>query len=124
MTKWEKLIKAQKRPPVCIQQFPSIINFKGRLEEVFNDPGNPPPEESEDCSFLNVFQPPGTTPKHKKPVLFWVFGGNLAVGGGSLQLYDGNSFVYYQEVIVMTHNYRINGQFHIASGQLNTLKIT
>lgn len=108
--KWTAPLKAQKRKPICVQQFESLLNLFGRFKEVFNDPGSPPPEESEDCMYVNVFAPPGTKAGDKKTVMFWVFGGNLAFGGGSLHMYDGSSFAYNQDVIVVTHNYRTNGK--------------
>jgi hypothetical protein len=42
--------------------------------EYFNNPTYPPPEESEDCLYLNVYTPPGVTTSSKKAVMFWLFG--------------------------------------------------
>jgi carboxylesterase 2 len=106
--KWDTPLTAQSRKPVCVQQFESALNSFGRLESLFNDPLYPPPEESEDCLYANIFVPPGTGPSDKKAVLFWIFGGNLAFGGGSLHFYDGSSFAYNQDVIFVTHSYRTN----------------
>lgn len=109
-SKWTEPLVAQQRKPVCLQEF-AFGNSPGstqRVEAIFNDPGSSPPAESEDCLYLNVFTPPGTKAGDKKAVLFWIFGGNLEFGGGSLHLYDGSSFAYAQDVIVVTHNYRTN----------------
>ena len=94
---------------------------------IFNNPGGPPPVESEDCLYLNVFAPSTPAPAGGRTVLFWIYGGNLQFGTGGkfalrvsnpiskcLQLvgllqYDGSSFAAHQDVIVVTHNYRTNG---------------
>ncbi|KIJ56381.1 hypothetical protein M422DRAFT_239602 [Sphaerobolus stellatus SS14] len=89
-------------PPSCVQQFA----FAGQnlTELLFNTP--PPPSESEDCLFLNVWAPANTTTL--KPVLFWIYGGGLAFGTGSLPAYDGTSFAENQDIVVVTFNYRTN----------------
>lgn len=37
-------------------------------------------DESEDCLFINVQRPSGTTSNAKLPVLFWIFGGGFEFG--------------------------------------------
>ena len=49
---------------------------------VFNNPGGPPPVESEDCLYLNVFAPSTPAPAGGRAVLFWIFGGDLQFGEG------------------------------------------
>ncbi|KAB8606240.1 hypothetical protein FH972_025870 [Carpinus fangiana] len=66
------------------------------------------PEESEDCLYLNVFAPRDASPTNKKPVLFWLFGGNLQFGTGSLTFYNGSSLAATQDIVVVTINYRTN----------------
>jgi hypothetical protein len=48
---------------------------------VFN---NPPPVESEDCLYLNVFAPSIPAAGASKPVLFWIFGGSLQFGNAGM----------------------------------------
>lgn len=76
----------------------------------FNNPGEAPPAESEDCMYLNVYVPPGTKRGDKKSVMFWLFGGNLQFGTGGLDFYDGTSFALNQDVIIVSPNYRTNGK--------------
>jgi len=59
---------------------------------------------NEDCLYLNVFAPPGTTSWSHLPVMVWFFGGAFAYGGADL--YDPDKFVN-QGVIVVTLNYRV-----------------
>lgn len=120
--KWTKPIKAQKWSPSCIQQFncelqtflPYISHTlttsdpaasRNFTEHVFN---NPPPHESEDCLYLNVYAPSTPFPPDGLPVLFWIYGGGLQFGNAGQPAYDGSSFAAYQDVIIVSVNYRTN----------------
>ena len=59
---------------------------------------------SEDCLYLNVFTPPAANPADRYPVLFWIHGGALIVGGSAG--YDPSRLVA-KGVVVVTINYRI-----------------
>ena len=41
--------------------------------------------------------------------MFWIYGGSLQFGNAGQQAYDGSSFASYQDVIVVSVNYRTNG---------------
>ncbi|TDL20063.1 alpha/beta-hydrolase [Rickenella mellea] len=89
--------------PSCVQQFAFAV---AAIEQaLFNNPGGPPPPESEDCLFLNVWAPGSGG---KKPVVVWIHGGSLAFGTASLPAYDGTSIATNQDVIIVTINYRTN----------------
>lgn len=64
---------------------------------------------SEDCLYLNVFTPAGATAGSNKSVLFWIYGGNLQSGSAAIDLYDGSSMAFSQDVVVVSFGYRING---------------
>ena len=69
-------------------------------------------DESEDCLYLSIYRPAGTTPNSKLPVLFWIFGGGFEIGWNSM--YDGTPWVTEsvsegQPIIVVTVNYRVGG---------------
>lgn len=73
--------------------------------------------DSEDCLYLNLFAPrmPAAGPSGPgKAVLVWMFGGGLQFGDASSPLYDGAPFAINQDVIVVSPNYRTNGEFYIA----------
>lgn len=59
---------------------------------------------SEDCLYLNVFTPAGANPAARYPVMFWIHGGALLVGGSAS--YDPSRLVA-KGVVVVTINYRL-----------------
>jgi carboxylesterase type B len=74
---------------------------------VFNDPA---PKETEDCLYLNVFAPAAPAEGRGRAVLFWLHGGALQFGNAGQRIYDGASFASYQDIVVVTANYRTNGE--------------
>lgn len=76
----------------------------------FNNPNLPPPAESEDCLYLNVFAPQSASPSNTKSVMFWLFGGNNQFGTASLAYYDGSSLAANEDVVVVVINYRTNSK--------------
>jgi carboxylesterase 2 len=70
---WTEPFIAQNLPPACLQSFGSGATA-AKTKEYFNNPGYEPPQESEDCLYLNVFTPPDASSTNLKPVLFWLFG--------------------------------------------------
>jgi hypothetical protein len=77
------------------------------FRSIFN---NPPLPESEDCLYLNVFTPPSPPPAEGRPVMFWIHGGSFQLGSARLPDYDGSSLAVSQDVVVVTTNYRLNGE--------------
>jgi len=43
-------------------------------------------------------------------VMFWIYGGSLQFGWAGNAGYDGSSFAANQNVIIVTTNYRTNGE--------------
>ena len=67
---------------------------------------------SEDCLFINVQRPAGTTASSKLPVLFWIFGGGFELGWNAM--YDGTGWIEAsvsqgKPIIFVTVNYRVGG---------------
>lgn len=91
--------------PACVQQFPYPPLVQQFTKAVFNQP---PPQESEDCLYINIYAPSTPAPSGGRAVLFWLFGGGLEFGHGGQPAYDGSAFAAYQDVIVVTFNYRTN----------------
>ncbi len=65
-----------------------------------------PTNSSEDCLFINVWQPSGASPGEKLPVMVWIHGGAFVFGSGSLPDSSGIQFAK-QGVILVAFNYRL-----------------
>lgn len=104
---------AQQWSPACIQQFQYPRASYEFSQAVFN---NPPPEESEDCLYLNVYTPSTPAPSDGRAVMFWIYGGSLQYGNAGQPPYDGSWFAAYEDIVVVTVNYRTNGTYFSAAG--------
>jgi carboxylesterase type B len=76
---------------------------------LFDNPGGAPPQESEDCLYLNIYTPAGEPRKGGRPVMFWIYGGGLNFGTAGISAYDGSKFAAHQDVVFVAANYRTNG---------------
>lgn len=65
----------------------------------------PPPEESEDCLFLNV-RTANAGGSELQPVMVWIHGGSHQTGAGSQSIYQANQLVE-NGVVLVTINYRL-----------------
>jgi para-nitrobenzyl esterase len=70
--------------------------------------GNEQGEAGEDCLRVNVWTPEINGAK-KRPVMVYMHGGGFAVGSGNdLLSYDGENLSRRGDVVVVTHNHRLN----------------
>ncbi|XP_025124471.2 liver carboxylesterase isoform X3 [Bubalus bubalis] len=60
---------------------------------------------SEDCLYLNIYTPADLTKRSRLPVMVWIHGGGLMVGGAST--YDGLVLSAHENVVVVTIQYRL-----------------
>lgn len=67
------------------------------------------PTSSEDCLFLNVWQPAGVASGAKLPVMFWIHGGGFVFGSSALPDTSGTQFAK-QGIVLIAANYRV-GRF-------------
>jgi para-nitrobenzyl esterase len=61
---------------------------------------------SEDCLYLNVWQPPAARAGAALPVLVYFYGGGFVAGDGSEPRYDGESMAR-RGIVVVTLSYRL-----------------
>lgn len=90
---WDGVRDAAAFGPSCIQPPvpPTSVYF------------DPPEKSSEDCLSLNIWAPAGA---EKAPVMVWIHGGSLRIGGSAQPMYD--SAVYAERGIVFVSiNYRL-----------------
>jgi para-nitrobenzyl esterase len=87
---------------------------QGRVfdDMVFQDAG-----PSEDCLFLNVYAPAGSTDKSKLPVMFWIHGGGYSGGASSEPRHNGD-FLPTKGVVLVTINYRLGVFGFLATSDL------
>jgi para-nitrobenzyl esterase len=90
---WRGIRQATTFGPSCMQ--PALL--AGNLY------ADPPAAMSEDCLTLNVWAPQAA---HGAPVIVWIHGGALAIGGSSEQMYDGANFAR-RGVVFVSINYRL-----------------
>ncbi|HZS10144.1 MAG TPA: carboxylesterase family protein [Blastocatellia bacterium] len=82
-----------------------------------------PAASSEDCLFLNVWTP-GLRDGKRRPIMFYSHGGGFASGNGGADPYpqnishDGASLARSYDVVVVTHNHRLNLFGYIYLGDL------
>ncbi|KAI0639960.1 alpha/beta-hydrolase [Trametes polyzona] len=127
--KWLGVPFAQ--PPVGPLRFKApvpITNASRTVKDAFTF-GNACPQEpsaslgapiGEDCLFLNIFRPSGTTPKEKLPILVWFYGGAFMNGAASDPSFNPTfliqrSVAIRKPIIFVSVNYRVNTFGFLAS---------
>jgi len=93
---WTDVRAAVEYGPDCMQQ-----PFPGDAAPL----GVPP---AEDCLYLNVWEPAGSTGR-RLPVMVWIYGGGFVNGGSSPAVYDGSQFAK-RGIVFVSFNYRV-GRF-------------
>uniref|UniRef100_A0A5F9D9M6 Carboxylic ester hydrolase n=1 Tax=Oryctolagus cuniculus TaxID=9986 RepID=A0A5F9D9M6_RABIT len=99
---WSYVKNTTSYPPMCSQDAVS----GHMLSELFtNRKENIPLKFSEDCLYLNIYTPADLTKRGRLPVMVWIHGGGLMVGGAST--YDGLALSAHENVVVVTIQYRL-----------------
>uniref|UniRef100_A0A8D1Z5H8 Carboxylic ester hydrolase n=1 Tax=Sus scrofa TaxID=9823 RepID=A0A8D1Z5H8_PIG len=62
-------------------------------------------EFSEDCLYLNIYTPADLTKRGRLPVMVWIHGGGLVLGGAPM--YDGVVLAAHENVVVVAIQYRL-----------------
>ncbi|XP_014643887.1 PREDICTED: liver carboxylesterase 1-like [Ceratotherium simum simum] len=99
---WHVVKNTTSYPPMCSQdpaagQMVSDL-FTNRKENISL-------QFSEDCLYLNVYTPADLTNESRLPVMVWIHGGGLMLGGASS--YDGLALSAHENVVVVTIQYRL-----------------
>ena len=96
---WTEVYDATKFRDACPQYGKKLhANITGKEIET--------PSMSEDCLFLNVWQP--KKPKDKRPVMVWIYGGGYQVGTIFATYYSGDVISKMGDTIVVSLSYRLN----------------
>ncbi|XP_031196728.1 carboxylesterase 1E isoform X4 [Mastomys coucha] len=99
---WSSVKNATSYPPMCSQDPVSgqIVN-----DLLTNRKENIPLQFSEDCLYLNIYTPADLTKSDRLPVMVWIHGGGLVLGGAST--YDGLALSTHENVVVVVIQYRL-----------------
>src|SRR4051794_2781551 len=66
-------------------------------------------QRGEDCLRLNIWTPAGASAGRNRPVMVYMHGGGYTGGSGNdLLSYDGENLARNHDVVVVTHNHRLN----------------
>lgn len=91
----------------CDQFGPSPMQAKPAAFSMWSEEFLIPKEPiSEDCLYLNVWSG-AKSPKEKRPVLVWIYGGGFNSGGSAVPIYDGEAYAK-KGVVFVSINYRVN----------------
>ena len=72
---------------------------------------------SEDCLYLNIWTS-HRSPRMKKPVLVWIYGGGFSSGGSACPIYDGEAFAR-EDIVFVSINYRVGVFGFFAHQEIN-----
>ncbi|XP_064414855.1 fatty acyl-CoA hydrolase precursor, medium chain-like [Latimeria chalumnae] len=97
---WKGKRDATVYPPMCLQN-PELLRFAATLFKV----QLPTLSAKEDCLYLNIYTPVKPTEEAKLPVMVWIHGGGLMIGGASML--DGSALAAYENVVVVMIQYRL-----------------
>jgi len=87
---WDGVYNADRFAPMCMQSMRgSAINHYFGHEGI-----------SEDCLYLNVWAPPGSSAGDELPVVVWIYGGGFGVGSAGMSMYYGESLAQKGAVYV------------------------
>ncbi|XP_026644988.1 carboxylesterase 1D-like isoform X3 [Microtus ochrogaster] len=99
---WSFVKNTTSYPPMCSQD---AVGGQVLSELFTNRKENIPLHFSEDCLYLNIYTPADLTKNSQLPVMVWIHGGALVVGGAST--YDGLALSAHENVVVVAIQYRL-----------------
>uniref|UniRef100_F6YVB0 Carboxylic ester hydrolase n=1 Tax=Xenopus tropicalis TaxID=8364 RepID=F6YVB0_XENTR len=106
---WSSVREATAAPPMCLQDKRGMED----LAEFFKAKFDFPPV-SEDCLYLNVFTPADRGENPELPVMVFIHGGALTMGGASM--FEGSALCAYENVVVVSIQYRLGIMGFFSSG--------
>ncbi|XP_040183715.1 uncharacterized protein LOC120916837 [Rana temporaria] len=107
--RWNGVREATEQPPMCLQS----VEIMEKLKDMVKAKLQIPPT-SEDCLYLNVFAPADRGQKAKLPVMVFIHGGGLIMGGAIM--FEGSALSAYENVIIVSIQYRLGILGFLSSG--------
>ncbi|PIO33449.1 hypothetical protein AB205_0208940, partial [Aquarana catesbeiana] len=106
---WNGVREATEPPPMCLQSMEAM----GSLIDLIKAKLKLPPT-SEDCLYLNVFTPADRGQNAKLPVMVFIHGGGLIMGGA--MMFEGSALSAHENVIIVSIQYRLGILGFLSSG--------
>ncbi|XP_063801800.1 fatty acyl-CoA hydrolase precursor, medium chain-like [Pseudophryne corroboree] len=106
---WGSIREASENPPMCLQN----LEILGQLLQMIKMKVTFPPV-SEDCLYLNIFSPADRGQSARLPVMVFIHGGGLVLGGALL--YEGSAMSAFENVVVVSIQYRVGLMGFLSSG--------
>ncbi|XP_071973228.1 fatty acyl-CoA hydrolase precursor, medium chain-like isoform X1 [Engystomops pustulosus] len=106
---WSSVRDASENHPMCLQVLDALDGLSEYYQSSFKMP-----RASEDCLYLNVYTPRDRDVKSKLPVMVFIHGGGLFAGLASV--YDGSALSAYENVVVVTIQYRLGVLGFLSTG--------
>ncbi|XP_054426226.1 carboxylesterase 5A isoform X2 [Pteronotus mesoamericanus] len=100
MLPWNGFRDATSYPKSCLQNSDWLPSYQHILKVHF-----PSLRVSEDCLYLNIYAPARADAGSKLPVMVWLPGGAFQTGSASI--FDGSALAAYEDVLVVTTQYRL-----------------
>ncbi|XP_053557388.1 fatty acyl-CoA hydrolase precursor, medium chain [Bombina bombina] len=97
---WNSIRDATQDPPICLQSRGMIQKILDFLKVELNFP-----PVTEDCLYLNVFTPADRQHHSKLPVMVFIHGGGLSMGGAFM--FDGSALSAHENVVTLSIQYRL-----------------
>ncbi|XP_036897585.1 carboxylesterase 5A [Sturnira hondurensis] len=100
MLPWNGFRDATSYPKLCLQNSDWLSSYEHMLKVRSPNLG-----VSEDCLYLNIYAPARADTGAKLPVMVWFPGGAFQTGSASM--FDGSALAAYEDVLVVTTQYRL-----------------
>ncbi|XP_036087182.1 carboxylesterase 5A isoform X3 [Rousettus aegyptiacus] len=97
---WNDFRDATSYPNLCVQNMEWLRSDQHILKMHYPKFGM-----SEDCLYLNIYAPAHADTGSKLPVMVWLPGGAFQTGSASI--FDGSALAAYEDVLVVTTQYRL-----------------
>ncbi|XP_052008102.1 carboxylesterase 5A-like [Xyrauchen texanus] len=106
---WEGIRNATQQPLMCLQDTDIVVLVAKTMSLEFTPTG-----VSEDCLYLNVYTPSERSNSKKLPVMVWIHGGGLTMGGACM--FDGSPLAAYENIVVVVIQYRLGMLGYFSTG--------
>ncbi|KAM9061852.1 pyrethroid hydrolase Ces2e-like isoform 3-T4 [Sarcophilus harrisii] len=110
---WSEVKNATSYPPMCLQDITILEGLRKSLTINFSIPAT-----SEDCLYLNIYVPDHAKEGARLPVMVWIHGGRFRFGSASM--YDGSILSAFQNIVVVTIQFRLGILGFFSTGDKHT----